>query len=103
MKVRTGFIAFERHSAYTLEVSIREQSSAASNDRPTALPSRLWKRLEGDFRSVDARVRRHVGVVLLHDEDLETVELDYSFMEALRNDITKRKGYTYGPRKLYIM
>jgi hypothetical protein len=87
-----------------LEVSIREQSSAASNDRPTALPSRLWKRLERDFRSVDARVLwRHVGVVLLHDEDPETVELDYSFIEALRNDITKRKGYTYGPRKLYIM
>jgi hypothetical protein len=93
----------ERDNAYTLEVSIREQSSAASNDGPTALPSRLWKCLERDLRSVDARFRRHVGVVLLHDEDQETVELDYSFIEALRNNITKRKGYTYGPRKLYIM
>jgi hypothetical protein len=54
-----------------LEISIREQSSAASNDGPTALPSGLWKSVERNFGGEDASLLGSVGVVLLHNEGFE--------------------------------
>jgi hypothetical protein len=75
-----------------LEVSIREQSSATSNDRPTTLPSGLWKSFERNLGREDASLLWSVGIFLLvplHGEAYETVILQ---LEVLKDDVDKRNS-----------
>jgi hypothetical protein len=75
--------------AYTLEVSIREQSSATSNNGPATLPSGLGKSFERNLGREDASLLWSVCIFLLgplHGEVYETAILQ---LEVLKDDVDK--------------